>query len=911
MNLPIRYYNSVKSLLTPILLLILCTATTLTSQVSVPLGTLLNSDGSIDFKKIRNGISIDARGYGISPTHDALEHAPRFVKLDNLVSESDINNAPTIAIKTPNGITSNPDDALWDSQFGPAGNEQIQVNAIAVSGEKIIIGGFFRTFLGIPECNSLVVWNAGIWDAVIEFGVRTSGDGTGSVNALATDDKGNVYIGGSFAKVGGNIQASGAVIWKADGTFLAVDLDIAGSVNAIDVDGQNVYIGGNFTVATNAAIKNIAVWNGTRLNPLKNGIQQGTVAAIYSDNTNVYVGGNFKSVDGVNSPSIIAWNKQAQEWRALGQGVANSGSQSSYVYAITSTSDGKLLVGGDFSLSGTKSIDNLALWDGSTWSEFGGGADGQINSLTYIGNDLYASGGFETIGQLKTFAIARWDGTKWNDIDGDKINGTANVLAPFNGKLLAGGTFDIQINDTYVVRGVALWDDMSWSSIGGNKGNGVDGPVIGFVKTSDNTLFALGGFQNTGGVRSPGISIFNGFDWKAISDVPFGGGNFIYGAPKGNQILLAAVFNRQGIVSGPGIALYDNNNPDTTTNFKLLATIQGPFNARSVNSMLVDGETIYAGGAFRTLNNDTVRCIAKYDGTSWSKMGNGMTSTSGTAIVRSIIKNGSSIIAAGTFTSAGSTSVNNIAEWDGTQWNDIAGGLTGSGTVSVNAMVLVGNELYVGGRFTTAGTVSANNIAKYNLTTKAWSAVGNSGANGEVTSIITEGSVLIIAGDFTTIAGNNYNRIARYDASSNTWRGFGSGISGRVFTLADANGSIYAGGVFSAAGGKSSLNIARWKQGISSIENQESGVPTVLNADIYPNPTSSSVTMSFTLASSEMVSIDICDVLGNVVSSLGNEYRAEGNHTISWNSSDVAPGMYVARLQSRKSVTTRKIVVTR
>jgi trimeric autotransporter adhesin len=911
MNQLIRYSCLMKSLIAPILLLVLCAAVSLNSQVTVPLAKLLNSDGSIDLKRVKNGMSIDARGYSVSPTHDVLKQTPRFVKIDNVGYKSELNNAPTIAVKTPNGITSNPDDALWDSQFGPAGNEQIQVNAIAVSGDKIIIGGFFRTFLGIANCNSLVVWNAGVWDAVIEFGVRTAGDGTGIVNTLAADDKGNVYIGGSFAKVGGDIQASGAFVWKADGTFSAIDIDILGSVNAIDVDGQNVYLGGNFTVATNSAIKNIAVWNGSKLNSLKTGIQQGTVSAIYSDNTNVYLGGNFKSVDGVNSPSIIAWNKQTQEWRALGSGLSNSGSQSSYVYAITSTPDGKLLVGGDFSLAGTINIDNLALWNGSTWTEFGGGADGQVNSITYIGDNLFVSGGFETIGQLKTFAIARWDGTKWNSVDGDKINGTANVLATFNGKLLAGGTFDIQINDTYVVRGVALWDELSWSSIGGNKGNGVDGPILGFIKTADNTFFAIGGFQNTGGVASPGISSFNGFDWKGINNVPFGGGNFIYGTSKGNKILLAAVFNRANIISGAGIALYDHNDPDTTTNFKVLATVQGTFNARSVNSMLVDGETIYVGGAFRVLNTDSVRCIAKYDGTTWSKMGSGMTATGTNAVVRSIIKVGTSIYAAGTFTTAGGTSVNNIAEWDGTEWKDVAGGLTATGSVSVNSMVVIGNELYVGGRFASAGTVSSANIAKYNLTTKTWSAVGNSGANGEVTSIISDGSIMVIAGDFTSIAGNSYNRIARFDVSNNTWRGFGSGVSGRVLTLAEADGSIYAGGLFNSAGGKSSLNIARWRQGISSVENQESVIPTVLNADVFPNPTSSSITMSFTLASAGMVTIDICDVLGNVVTSLGNEYRTEGNHTISWNSGDSAPGMYVAHLQSRNTITTRKIMVTR
>ncbi len=72
--------------------------------------------------------------------------------------------------------------------------------------------------------------------------------------------------------------------------------------------------------------------------------------------------------------------------------------------------------------------------------------------------------------------------------------------------------------------------------------------------------------------------------------------------------------------------------------------------------------------------------------------------------------------------------VNRIARWNGSQWEDLGGGVTGrSNATSVNTMAMFddgsGPALFVGGFFTRAGGVVAENLAKWDG--QSWSAVGS------------------------------------------------------------------------------------------------------------------------------------------------------------------------------------------
>ena len=89
------------------------------------------------------------------------------------------------------------------------------------------------------------------------------------------------------------------------------------------------------------------------------------------------------------------------------------------------------------------------------------------------------------------------------------------------------------------------------------------------------------------------------------------------------------------------------------------------------------------------------------------------------------------------------------------------------------------------------------------------------GIDGRVYALATgpDGS-LYAGGDFTAASGVAANRIARWDG---TWHGLGTGVNGSVRAVAIWSGnSIYAGGGFTTASGVAATGIARWDSTTSS-----------------------------------------------------------------------------------------------
>ena len=82
----------------------------------------------------------------------------------------------------------------------------------------------------------------------------------------------------------------------------------------------------------------------------------------------------------------------------------------------------------------------------------------------------------------------------------------------------------------------------------------------------------------------------------------------------------------------------------------------------------------------------------------------------------------------------------------------------------------------------------------------------------------------------------------------------------------------------------------------------------------YPNPFNPQTTISFTLAQSEAVRIDIINVLGRIVRTLKNETMSAGTHEVLWNArSDagvrVPSGMYLYRIEAGSFVDTRTMTL--
>src|SRR5437879_10650610 len=79
--------------------------------------------------------------------------------------------------------------------------------------------------------------------------------------------------------------------------------------------------------------------------------------------------------------------------------------------------------GGAFTTAGGSAANNIAKWDGSSWSALGSGMDEGVDALAVSGTDVYVGGLFTTAGDNAANNIAKWDGSSWTAL-GSGMNGS-------------------------------------------------------------------------------------------------------------------------------------------------------------------------------------------------------------------------------------------------------------------------------------------------------------------------------------------------------------------------------------------------------------------------------------------------------------------------------------------------------
>lgn len=271
---------------------------------------------------------------------------------------------------------------------------------------------------------------------------------------------------------------------------------------------------------------------------------------------------------------------------------------------------------------------------------------------------------------------------------------------------------------------------------------------------------------------------------------------------------------------------------------------------------------IVVAGSFTRIGGRDISYIAAWDGSTWREIGETHALSSMNFIVNSLAVYNGRLIAAGEFTRAGNTAVNNIAQWNGFTWEAMGTGLTSSAANlhdHASALQVFNNELVVGGHFNRAGGQPANRIAKWNGS--AWSPLGTGVSltefddNTAVFALTVYNNQLVAGGYFNTAGGNPALYVARWNGSTwspigggaiisagvlalcvsgsdlyaggqfssinpsiqrwngSSWSGLGSGVDGAVYALAPHLGGVLVGGSFGFAGGVQANQIALWTAG--------------------------------------------------------------------------------------------------
>jgi len=309
---------------------------------------------------------------------------------------------------------------------------------------------------------------------------------------------------------------------------------------------------------------------------------------------------------------------------------------------------------------------------------------------------------------------------------------------------------------------------------------------------------------------------------KLVSGNPAAATSYIvknYNGQSGNDLDLSSIFQSDPLTLWSALGV--------GTNGAVLAS------AVDINGNLYIGgegitEVYYISGG--TQITVSVKNLAMWNPTTsvWSDVGGGIQNVSSSFVpfVTAIMIDGSNIYIGGLFNTAGTqTSVKNIAMWNGSQWSDVGGGVSGvTGIVSVFTITSDGNgKIYVGGIFSTVGvSTAAYSIAIWTPSSSSWSTLGGSnGVEGTVCSIQISGSSVYVGGGFSFVGiypnfSTAANNIAIWNTTTSQWSALSSGLTysvpadSIVKTIAISYSGIYVGGIFSSAGGIPVNSIALW-----------------------------------------------------------------------------------------------------
>jgi trimeric autotransporter adhesin len=612
---------------------------------------------------------------------------------------------------------------------------------ITFVGGDIYICGSFNSVDGL-QIKRMAKWNGSTWAAVGNDFYRDLAFQSGELTHCRAADDGNILVAGKFTHFYTNptgtdaTPARGIAMWRpADGKFTpvvglstAVDPNIA----AILPVGNDFYIAGAFTQTASLTVNGIAKLSGATWSSLGSGVARGNIRSMAYRNGTLFVGGTFAAIGGVTSRRVAKWDgsiwialdptesaadevthvavtddgdfyasgdfdvlggltgnnimrysASSNRWRTLGEGLA-IGYRVAEVKAMYVLPDGNVIVGGTITAAGGRAVNNLALWDPlkREWSAWGGGADGNVNTITRVGNLLYFGGDFGRIGGLVASKIGTYnlDSGEWRAIGAP--NGAVYAIAPaHDGLVYVGGAFTATPGGP--ARMFALYN-----------------PVSGAWSKAPIELDPL-----TSAAYAPRV-----FALQADGDGVLIGGYFFTLAINGVET--PALYNSLA---------YWNRKTNEIVRFGSGAEQQNIPLSTVRDLVTAPNGDVYVGGTFDKIGSGIAASrIARLTAAGWQSLGNGVTPTdSAVAFVSAMNVVGNCLFVGGEWAAAGGTASRRAAIWHlgRNDWEALGTGISGGDFSSgVEAIASGGSRVYFGGEFFKSGDSQAGSFAIWNLT---------------------------------------------------------------------------------------------------------------------------------------------------------------------------------------------------
>ncbi len=606
--------------------------------------------------------------------------------------------------------------ALWNGSAWAdlAGGVYGSVNVIRLTDSTMLIGGTF-TQTGSTAVSNIARYHFADsqWDAM-GGGVSWDSNYYEGVNAIecVTADCSQLYVGGAFDEAGGvNALCVAYASWGGTAyQWQALDYGLSqgGEVYALlwrDEGSGNfsLYVGGEFgsvgnpttNPTTTVEAHGIARWNGTQWSALNYGTQGGEgVKTLLWDGSSLIAAGNFITVGtpGITANHIARWDGAA--WSALDSGLGTE--WFSEVDTLLIDGSGHIVAGGRFEFSGDRVVNNLATWDGSQWSAFGGGlgVNNTVDTMLADGESVYVHGSISHFGSLVTDGLATLINVTWSAAEGSPAPFYIRGLAKYGSGFYAGGAFS-------ALDHLAYWDGGAWQTYAGGTNGYVN--AVAYDPASSN-LYVAGEFTEVGVGNPASYFAWHNLTWETVpSDNALNGPVRSMAVDAQGNVYVAGSFTWAGDLYVNHIAMWDGSQWHA-----LGSGLDDP----RILALTFDGDgRLYAGGYFGRAGGVQVNGVAMWNGLQWAALGGGMDDGVGALAVDPY----GQLYAAGDFENAGSGAANHIARWDGFRWSALGNGTDGN----IRALAMVSgatyNRLVAGGYFKTAGDKLSSNIALYDL----------------------------------------------------------------------------------------------------------------------------------------------------------------------------------------------------
>ena len=354
----------------------------------------------------------------------------------------------------------NPTTAALDTTFNTASGFSSLVYSIVLDGSgNLIVGGTFSTYKSIAR-NSIAKLNP--TTAVLDTTFNTASGFNGSVSSIALDSSGNIYAGGGFTTYKGTTRQ---YIAKINATTAALDTTFNtasgfnSSVNSIALDASgNVYVGGGYNnyktlnpVTTRQGIAKISLVNGSIDTTFDAAIGfNNVVNSIALDGSgNLIVGGAFSSYKGTTRLFIVKLNPTTA---ALDTTFDTETGFNSSVNSIALDGSGNLIVGGGFTTYKSIARERIAKINATTAAldttfDTASGFNSSVNSIVLdASGNIYAGGSSITYKSIARQGIAKLNPTTAAlDTTFDTASGfnssVNSIVLDGSGNLIAGGDF--------------------------------------------------------------------------------------------------------------------------------------------------------------------------------------------------------------------------------------------------------------------------------------------------------------------------------------------------------------------------------------------------------------------------------------------------------------------------------------